>query len=76
MPLIVAVVVAATSTVLVARSPSTKPSGPVLAAIADRGIRADVKFLADDLLEGRAPSTRGGELASKYIATRFKVLGL
>ena len=53
-----------------------KPSGPVLAAITDRGLRADVKFLADDALEGRAPSTRGGDLAAKYVATRFKLLGL
>jgi Zn-dependent M28 family amino/carboxypeptidase len=48
----------------------------VLTAITDRGIRADVKFLADDALEGRAPSTHGGDLAARYIATRFKLLGL
>ena len=35
-----------------------------------------MKFLAADLLEGRAPSTRGGNLAANYIATRFKLLGL
>ena len=35
-----------------------------------------MKFLADDLLEGRAPSTRGGNLAANYIATEFKLLGL
>ena len=39
-------------------------------------IRAHVKFLADDLLEGRGPGTRGGELASNYIASQFAVLGL
>ena len=55
---------------------AAKPSGPVLAAITDRGLRADVKFLADDLLEGRAPSTHGGNLAAQYVATRFKLLGL
>ncbi len=39
-------------------------------------IAAHVKFLADDLLEGRAPSTRGGDLAALYIATQFQLLGL
>ena len=39
-------------------------------------IRAHVKFLADDLLEGRGPGTRGGELAANYIATQFGLLGL
>ena len=39
-------------------------------------IVAHVKFLADDLLEGRAPATRGGDLAAKYIATQYELLGL
>jgi Zn-dependent M28 family amino/carboxypeptidase len=39
-------------------------------------IRAHVKFLADDLLEGRGPGVRGGELAAKYIATQFELDGL
>ncbi|HXE07989.1 MAG TPA: M28 family peptidase, partial [Acidobacteriaceae bacterium] len=34
------------------------------------------RFLADDLLEGRAPGLRGGELAAKYIATQFALDGL
>lgn len=42
---------------------------------ADR-IRAHVRFLADDLLEGRYPGLRGGELAAKYIATQFALDGL
>ena len=54
---------------------------PAEAAAAMRGIdperiRAHVKFLADDLLEGRAPGTRGGQLAADYIATQFALLGL
>lgn len=39
-------------------------------------IRAHVEFLADDALEGRAPSTRGGDLAAKYIVAQFTRLGL
>src|SRR5881392_410295 len=37
---------------------------------------AHLRFLASDLLEGRAPATRGGRLATEYIATQFQALGL
>lgn len=37
---------------------------------------AHLKFLASDLLEGRAPATRGGKLATEYIAAQFQALGL
>lgn len=39
-------------------------------------IAAHVRFLADDLLEGRAPGSRGSELAMKYIASEYERLGL
>jgi Zn-dependent M28 family amino/carboxypeptidase len=39
-------------------------------------IRAHVRFLSLDLLEGRGPGTRGGELAAQYIATQFALDGL
>lgn len=39
-------------------------------------IRAHVEFLADDLLEGRNAGTRGHEIAARYVATRFRALGL
>jgi len=35
-----------------------------------------LRFLASDLLEGRAPATRGGRLATEYIAAQFQALGL
>ncbi len=38
--------------------------------------RAHVKFLADDLLEGRGTGSRGGLLAAKYIAAQFEAMGL
>ena len=38
-------------------------------------IRAHVKFLAGDLLEGRGVGTRGGDLATEYIATQFALAG-
>jgi Zn-dependent M28 family amino/carboxypeptidase len=46
------------------------------ASIDAERIRAHVRFLADDLLEGRGPGLRGSELAAKYIATQFALDGL
>ncbi|MEP6923364.1 MAG: hypothetical protein ABI954_02770, partial [Pyrinomonadaceae bacterium] len=37
--------------------------------------RAHIKFLADDLLEGRSPGTRGGNLAANYLAAQLQLLG-
>jgi Zn-dependent M28 family amino/carboxypeptidase len=39
-------------------------------------LRAHVRFLSDDLLEGRGPGTRGGELAAKYIAAQLESYGI
>ena len=39
-------------------------------------IRAHVKFLADDLLEGRGTGARGGDIAAHYIAAQFALYGL
>ena len=39
-------------------------------------IRAHVRFLADDLLEGRGTGQRGGDIAAAYIATEFALHGL
>ena len=38
-------------------------------------IRADVEFLADDLLEGREAGTRGYDLAARYAAAALKAAG-
>ena len=39
-------------------------------------IRAHVRFLSDDLLEGRGTGQRGGDIAAEYIATQFALYGL
>jgi Zn-dependent M28 family amino/carboxypeptidase len=46
------------------------------ASIDPEKIRAHVKFLGDDLLEGRGPGLRGSEIAAQYIATQFALYGL
>jgi Zn-dependent M28 family amino/carboxypeptidase len=38
-------------------------------------VRADVEFLADDLLEGREAGTRGHEIAARYAATILEGAG-
>jgi hypothetical protein len=48
----------------------------VAAALSADVFRAHLEFLADDALEGRAPGTRGGLLAQKYLAAQFRRLGL
>jgi Zn-dependent M28 family amino/carboxypeptidase len=39
-------------------------------------IRAHVRFLSDDLLEGRGTGQRGGDIAAEYMATQFALYGL
>jgi Zn-dependent M28 family amino/carboxypeptidase len=39
-------------------------------------IRAHVRFLSHDLLEGRGTGQRGGDIAGEYIATQFALYGL
>jgi Zn-dependent M28 family amino/carboxypeptidase len=56
-----------------------RPSSASFAAmetISPERIRAHVRFLADDLLEGRGTGQRGGDIAAEYIATQFAVFGL
>ncbi len=59
---------------------AASPLGPGVAAaesrITEDVLRAHVRFLASDLLEGRAPATRGDALAEAYIASQFEALGL
>lgn len=44
--------------------------------IEESTLRAHIKYLSDDLLEGRGTGATGGELAAKYIAAQFEALGL
>ena len=51
---------------------------PLLAqdgALSAEHIRADTKFLSNDLLEGRGVGVRGGQLATEYIAAQFALAG-
>ena len=67
-----------------AQQPAAIPEIPGLPAAARAAassidpekIRAHVRFLSLDLLEGRGPGTRGAELAAEYIATQFALDGV
>jgi len=45
-------------------------------SISAAALRAHVRFLASDLLEGRGPATRGDALAQEYIQSELEGLGL
>ena len=63
---------------LLALSPAElhKKAAPGLAAIRPEAIAAHVRFLADDLLEGRRSGERGHAVAERYVAAQFEALGL
>ena len=72
-----AVITTAFSTA-VATAVITSPAGAQTAAaiVPVQEIDANLRFLSSDLLEGRAPATRGGALAEQYIATRLESYGI
>ncbi|HXY23628.1 MAG TPA: M28 family peptidase [Candidatus Acidoferrum sp.] len=57
-------------------APGDDAADPAMAVIRPEGIRAGMRFLADDLLEGRGTGTRGYEIAAKYMASEFEGIGL
>src|ERR1039457_3317935 len=88
---LIALILSLTAALLLAQTPesSTKATLPVphvaalspaaeqaMASVDPEKIRAHVKFLASDLLEGRGTGARGGDIAAEYIATQFALYGL
>lgn len=47
-----------------------------ISSLSDDAIRAHIRYLSSDLLEGRGPGTRGDALATGYIAAQFEAAGL
>lgn len=52
------------------------PVKRAMESISTEAIRAHVKFLSSDLLEGRGPGTRGDAIATQYLASQLEALGL
>jgi hypothetical protein len=55
---------------------ATAAAAPADPEFSPERFKAHVAFLADDLLEGREAGTRGHEIAAKYIATQFALMGI
>src|SRR5437667_4664687 len=55
---------------------ATRRAGNIQSPISENALRAHIKFLSDDRLEGRGTGARGGETAALYIAEQFEALGL
>jgi hypothetical protein len=64
---------AASSTGLDSFAPGARAAAD---AIRPEALAAHIRFLADDLLEGREPGTRGYELGARYVASELQALGL
>jgi Zn-dependent M28 family amino/carboxypeptidase len=47
-----------------------------LRGLQQHGIRPHLAFLADDLMEGRAPGSRGASVAARYIAAQLAAAGV
>ncbi|HEV7511300.1 MAG TPA: M28 family peptidase [Candidatus Acidoferrum sp.] len=58
------------------RQDKPAPAAAPSAGIDAEKIRAHVKFLSSDLLEGRGMGQRGSDIAAEYIATQFALDGL
>jgi hypothetical protein len=56
--------------------PPSDPADAAMESIGPEAIRADMRFLADDLLEGRGTATRGHEIAARFMAAEFESMGL
>ena len=69
--LIITAAVIALSAIVIAQRGRTTNS-----PISENALRAHIKFLSDDRLEGRGTGAKGGETAALYIAEQFEALGL
>ena len=54
----------------------TQTRGKYTNLFSEKKIKQIIKFLSDDGFEGRAPGSRSGELAAKFIASRLENYGL
>src|ERR1700681_3655068 len=69
--------IAFTSFVAAQTQPGLPPGAQkAMNAIDAEQIRATVKYLSDDALEGRGTGQKGGEMAADWIAAQFKSYGL
>ena len=76
---LIAVIILAVGATLAAKAwpgPNEDATDAAMNTIRPEAIRAGMRFLADDALEGRGTGTRGYEIAAKYMASQFEAIGL
>src|SRR5512140_3802661 len=73
--LLPAVLVLAASTAVAGDAPGAPAEKAAAGALTPDLLRAHIRFLASDLLEGRGPATRGDRLAEAYIQSQLEALG-
>ena len=54
----------------------TRQDDEAASVIDEAALRGHIRFLADDLLEGRGPGSRGDGITQLYLSTQFQSLGL
>src|SRR5215210_3590410 len=62
-------------TSLGAQTAAQTPADRAAAEIDRDAIEGPIRFLADDLLEGRGPASRGDQLTQLYLASTLQMLG-
>jgi Zn-dependent M28 family amino/carboxypeptidase len=68
--------IAVTLIVAICATGFSQRSSRISPALNEDAIRARIKFLSSDLLEGRGTGARGGEIAANYIAAQMEAMGL
>ena len=59
-----------------ARTSAADAGASAMQVISPEAIEAHIRFLADDLLEGRYTGQRGYDIAARYVVAQFRMLGL
>jgi Zn-dependent M28 family amino/carboxypeptidase len=75
-PLALSLLLALAASRLDAQRATPTPETRAVAALRADAVWGPLRFLSDDLLEGRGTGARGGEIAAQYIAAQFMALGL
>jgi Zn-dependent M28 family amino/carboxypeptidase len=57
-------------------SPKPRSAGPDSPPFDVAQLRADIRFLASDLLSGRRTGTQGYDIAAEYVASRLAMMGV
>lgn len=74
--LVSALLLLCTTSPLALAQRSGTPESRVIGALRPDAVWAHLRFLSDDLLEGRGTGARGGDLAAAYLASQLMALGL